>query len=156
MCGIAGFINLEKNTIEISEQILDKMQQSISHRGPDDYRIFKSDEHQIGLIQRRLKIIDLTEKAAQPMFTIDKNIVVCFNGEIYNYKELRKDLESLNYNFFSTSDTETILYAYKEWGIDFINKISGMFAIVIYDFKKRELYLIRDRIGVKPIYFYLQ
>lgn len=156
MCGLAGYLNLNSKKMEIDEQILDKMQKKISHRGPDDYKIYRSDEHQLGLIHRRLKIIDLSAAGSQPMFDKQQTVAVCFNGEIYNYQELRRELELLNYEFFSKSDTETIIYAYKEWGINFVHKLTGMFAIALYDFEKRELYLIRDRIGVKPLYFSLQ
>lgn len=156
MCGFAGYLNLNDNQITIDEEILNKMQQAIAHRGPDAHQIYKSNEHQLGLVYRRLSIIDLSPAGNQPMFDKQKTVVVCFNGEIYNYPELRRELEGLNYEFFSKSDTETILYAYKEWGINFVHKLTGMFAISLYDFNKRELYLIRDRIGVKPLYFSLQ
>lgn len=156
MCGLAGYFNLNKTQITIDEELLNKMQQSIAHRGPDAHQIYKSDEHQLGLAYRRLSIIDLSPAGSQPMFDKQKTVVVCFNGEIYNYKELRRELENLNYEFFSQCDTETIIYAYKEWGINFVHKLTGMFAICLYDFTKRELYLIRDRIGVKPLYFSLQ
>jgi len=156
MCGFAGYLNLNKNEIKIDEKLLSKMQQSISHRGPDDGRVWSCNEHQIGLAFRRLSIIDLSATGMQPMFDKNHSVVACFNGEIYNYKELRQNLENLGYEFFSTSDTETILYAYKEWGISFVHKLVGMFAIAIYDFTKRELYLIRDRMGVKPLYFTMQ
>lgn len=156
MCGFAGYFNLNEKQIKISEQVLDSMQKSIVHRGPDAGRTWANDEHQLGLAYRRLSIIDLSDAGMQPMFDEPRSVVVCFNGEIYNYKELRSTLESLGYQFFSTSDTETILYGYKEWGIDFIHRLVGMFAFAIYDFKKRELYIMRDRIGVKPLYFTLQ
>ncbi|KKQ33596.1 MAG: Asparagine synthetase [candidate division TM6 bacterium GW2011_GWF2_37_49] len=156
MCGLAGYLNLNEKQIKIDEQILDGMQRAIAHRGPDGGRIWASDKHQLGLAYRRLSIIDLSDAGMQPMFDKQRSVVVCFNGEIYNYKELRSTLENIGYQFFSTSDTETILYGYKEWGIDVIHRLVGMFAFSIYDFEKRELYLIRDRIGVKPLYFTLQ
>lgn len=156
MCGIAGYFNINKPQIDINEELLNKMQQSIAHRGPDAHQIYKSNEHQLGLAYRRLSIIDLSPLGNQPMFDKQKTVVVCFNGEIYNYKELRRELENLNYEFLSQCDTETIIYAYKEWGINFTHKLTGMFAISLYDFQKQELYLIRDRIGVKPLYFSLQ
>ena len=156
MCGLAGYLNLNDKNFTVDEELLNKMQQAIAHRGPDAHQIYKSDEHQLGLAHRRLSIIDLSDAGSQPMFDKQKTVGACFNGEIYNYKELKTELESLNYEFFSKSDTETILYAYKEWGIRFVHKLTGMFAICLYDFEKRELYLIRDRIGVKPLYFSLQ
>lgn len=156
MCGFAGLLNLSPNQIKMDRTLLEKMAQEIAHRGPDDGRTWACDEHQLGLAFRRLSIIDLSDAGMQPMFDKNKSVVACFNGEIYNYKELRAELESCGYQFYSTSDTETILYAYKEFGIDFVHKLVGMFAITIYDFKKHELYIIRDRIGVKPLYFTMQ
>jgi asparagine synthase (glutamine-hydrolysing) len=153
VCGFIGYINISQQNFTVDNELLDRMQQKIAHRGPDGSRVWSSQEHQLGLGFRRLSIIDLSVIAMQPMFDQEKSVVVCFNGEIYNYQALRKELEALGYSFFSTSDTETIIYAYKTWGIDFVHKLEGMFAIVLYDFNKRELFLIRDRIGVKPIYF---
>ncbi len=156
MCGFTGYFNIDSKSFTVDEQLLEQMQQAIAHRGPDAHQIYKSDAHQLGLAYRRLSIIDLSPLGNQPMFDRQKTVVACFNGEIYNYQELRRELENLNYEFFSKSDTETILYAYKEWGINFVHKLVGMFAICLYDFEKREIYLIRDRIGVKPLYFSLQ
>lgn len=156
MCGFAGFINISRQQFTADESLLHKMQEKIAHRGPDAWRVWKSDDHQLGLAFRRLSIIDLSDAGMQPMFAQDRSVVVCFNGEIYNHEAVRKELQQLGYQYSSTSDTETIIYAYKEWGIAGIEKLDGMFAIVLYDFNKRQLYLIRDRIGVKPLYFSLQ
>ena len=156
MCGFAGFANCSSSHFHIDESLLDAMQKKIAHRGPDDARIWSSQEHQIGLAFRRLSIIDLSSAGMQPMFDREKTIAVCFNGEVYNYQTIRKELELLGYQYTSTSDTENIIYAYKAWGMKFLDKFEGMFAIALYDFTKRSLYLVRDRMGVKPLYFSLQ
>lgn len=156
MCGLAGLFNLDNKNFVLDQNLLNLMQEKIAHRGPDGVGFYLSNEHGLGLAHRRLSIIDLSNLANQPMFSKDRDIVICFNGEIYNYKNIKLELENLGYNFVSNSDTECLIYAYKHWGINFIEKIEGMFAIVLYDFIKRELYLIRDRIGVKPLYFTLQ
>ncbi len=156
MCGIAGFINITQQGFIADESLLNRMQETIAHRGPDASRVWKSDEHQLGLAFRRLSIIDLSDAGMQPMFDSERSVVVCFNGEIYNHADVRRELEALGHQYHSTCDTETIIYAYKQWGIAGIEKLEGMFAIALYDFNKRQLYLIRDRIGVKPLYFSIQ
>jgi len=156
MCGLAGVYNISRQDFSIDERLLEKMGQKIAHRGPDAHAVWFNNEDQIGFAFRRLQIIDLSSAAMQPMFDREKTVAICFNGEIYNHLALRKELESLGYQYFSQSDTESLLYAYKEWGIDFIHRLEGMFAIALYDFTKHRLYLIRDRIGVKPLYFSLQ
>jgi asparagine synthase (glutamine-hydrolysing) len=156
MCGLAGYINLSKNTFRIDEQLLSAMQQSLEHRGPDGYRIWSSEHHQVGVIHRRLSILDLSDAGFQPMFDAEKTVGVLCNGEIYNYKTLRKELEDLGYIFSSHSDTEVIVYGFKHWGIDYLHKLHGMFAMVILDLKNDEFYLVRDRVGKKPLYFSLQ
>ena len=156
MCGIAGFFNLTCSNFSVDEKLLDCMQKTLFHRGPDCSGIWKSDLHQLGLAHRRLSIIDLSDAGRQPMQDKEKTIVICFNGEIYNHKKLRIQLQGLGYKYFSESDTETLIYAYKEWGIDFLHKLDGMFSIVLFDIKKNQLFLIRDRIGIKPLYFSTQ
>lgn len=156
MCGFAGFINVSKQNFSADESLLNKMQETLAHRGPDGSRIWKSDEHELGLAFRRLSFLDLSDAGMQPMFDQERSIVVCFNGEIYNHEQVRQELKNLGYTYVSSSDTETIIYAYKAWGIAGLEKLDGMFAIVLYDFSKRQLYLIRDRLGVKPLYFSLQ
>lgn len=150
MCGICGFLSKEC----IGMDILKKMNKSLAHRGPDDQgeEIYKlSNSRWVGLAQRRLSIIDLTQKGHQPMHSNDKRVSVVFNGEIYNYKELQNQLKG--YNFNSQSDTEVIIASYLKWGLNFVKKINGMFAIALLDRKEEKLYLIRDRIGKKPIYY---
>lgn len=156
MCGFAGFINISKQSFFADESLLHRMQEKLAHRGPDGFRVWKSDEHQLGLAFRRLSFLDLSDAGMQPMFDQERSVVVCFNGEIYNHAQVRQELQALGYNYTSGSDTETIIYTYKQWGIAGLEKLDGMFAIVLYDFTKRQIYLIRDRIGVKPLYFSLQ
>lgn len=155
MCGIGGYLNLSHSSFSCDEQLLHAMQQAIQHRGPDGYGIWISDDEQLGFIHRRLSIVDLSAAGAQPMMDKERTVIVSYNGEIYNNAELRAELETKGYTYFSRTDTETILYAYKEWGIDCIQRFEGMFAIALYDLKTNELYLIRDRIGIKPLYFSL-
>ena len=129
------------------------MHNALSHRGPDGSGVWSSDKHQVGFAHARLKIIDLSDAGKQPMTNNDESVVVCFNGEIYNFVELRKELEALGHKFRSQSDTEILVHGYEEWGIDFLEKLDGMFAIAIFDAKKEELFLVRDRIGIKPLYY---
>lgn len=156
MCGIAGYRYLSSATRIHDEVYLEQVQKTLTHRGPDGYRIWISDDRKIGLVHRRLSIVDLSQAGFQPMFDNDRTIAVMCNGEIYNYPALKKELEADGYQFSSHSDTESILYAYKKWGIDAIKHLEGDFAILVADFAKNETYLIRDRIGVKPLYFSLQ
>jgi asparagine synthase (glutamine-hydrolysing) len=156
MCGIAGFLNLTRPNFTVDASLLEKMQQSLAHRGPDGYRIWTNQEHNIGLMHRRLSIVDLSAAGFQPMFDEDKTIAVICNGEIYNHAQLRRDLENYGFTYQSNSDTESIVYAYKRWGIASLGILRGMFALAIYDLRKRELYLVRDRIGIKPLYFSVQ
>ncbi len=156
MCGIAGFCNISNPHFTLDLSLLEKMQKTIEHRGPDGYRTWSSVEHQLAFVHRRLSIVDLSAAAFQPMTDQDKTVVVCCNGEIYNHEKLRKELEAYGHCYRTHSDTETIVYAYKQWGIDCLERLEGMFAIVIFDRIKNELYLVRDRIGIKPIYFSLQ
>ena len=151
MCGLSGFIDTKK----ISDiKILKDMTNVLSHRGPDADGFFfeKNEKFSIGLGHRRLSILDLSKNGNQPMHFKD-NIII-YNGEIYNFLEIREELKKLNYTFDSNSDTEVILKAYDKWGIDCIHKFIGMFAIVIYDKKNQKVILVRDRVGVKPLYYY--
>jgi asparagine synthase (glutamine-hydrolysing) len=156
MCGISGICNISNLSFSIKTSDLNSMKNELNHRGPDDSGIWASDYHKIGFAHNRLSIIDLSSSGHQPMLDSENTIVVSFNGEIYNYKSLKKELTILGHNFRSNTDTETIIYAYKEWGIDFLDKLDGMFAIALFDLKKNELFLIRDRIGIKPLYFSIQ
>lgn len=153
MCGIAGFID-KKNTSSID--FLKEMTKSLAHRGPDDFGHFYSNEpkFQIGLGHRRLSVIDLSEAGKQPMSF--QNFHIVFNGEIYNYREIKEDLFNIGHHFISESDTEVIVHAYAEWGKECLHRFTGMFAIVIYDDIKKELFCARDRAGIKPFFFYNQ
>lgn len=154
MCGIAGFANISKTNFEVDENLLLSMQEKIKHRGPDGFGIWKNDQGMIGLAHRRLSIIDLSSAASQPME--NQTATISFNGEIYNHLKIRDELEKSGYKYFSRSDTETILNAYEKWGIESLHLLDGEFAFALYDKTKNDLYLVRDRIGVKPIYFSLQ
>jgi asparagine synthase (glutamine-hydrolysing) len=153
MCGIAGIFNYSQSPNLISDSILKRMTSVIAHRGPDDEGIYISPDRMLGFGFRRLAIIDLSPAGHQPMSTPDGSLWIVFNGEIYNHLDLRKTLEAKGYRYRSKTDTETILYAYQEYGLDCIEKFYGMFAIAIWDSRKKELVLIRDRIGVKPLYY---
>ena len=152
MCGITGFIDYNKKT---SASVLKNMTDAMLHRGPDDagHEVYEAPEALIGFGQRRLSILDLSPLGHQPMHFGD--LTINFNGEIYNFKEIRKELEEKGYSFTSWSDTEVILKGYHCWGIDVVNRFTGMFAIVIYDKQKQEVIFIRDRAGVKPLYYFI-
>ena len=148
MCGITGYFNL--NGINQTPELIDKMTDSLIHRGPDSRGIYYDNFAALG--HRRLSVIDL-KSGNQPMTDTEKSIVVIFNGEIYNFLDLREELESNGFSFQTNSDTEVIVYAYKFWGEHFIEKLNGMFAMAIYDKRKKSLYLYRDRLGIKPLYY---
>ncbi len=155
MCGIVGVLSFTNSSFRVSEPYLTRMRDVMSHRGPDGAGIFVSGDQRLGLGFRRLAIIDLSERAMQPMSNEDGSLWVVFNGEIYNHAEIRAELESRGGHRWKTdhSDTEVILHAFEEWGIDCVHKFRGMFAIALWDAKQRQLWLIRDRIGVKPLYY---
>ncbi len=146
MCGIFGFTGSTPNASEL----LEGMAQVQIHRGPDGYGHFVDPNIAMGM--RRLSIIDI-ENGWQPFYSDDKNIIVFQNGEVYNYIELKKDLESEGVKFHTSSDVEVIPHLYKKYGINFLSKLNGMFAISIYDKSTESLYLVRDRIGIKPLYY---
>ena len=151
MCGICGFYS--KNRITADQLTL--MNDTMYHRGPDDAgaEIFPAKEgYCVGLAQRRLSILDLSPLGHQPMHSKDGRLSIVFNGEIYNFAELKKELS--DYPFCSNCDTEVILAAYLKWGISCVHKLCGMFAIALYDRQEETLYLVRDRIGKKPLYYW--
>lgn len=154
MCGICGIIAFNEKPVEIS--VLKKMTDIIYHRGPDDEGHFINEKQNVGLGFRRLSIIDLTPAGHQPMSNADGSIWIVFNGEIYNHLEIRAELEKVGYKYKSRSDTETLIYAYQHYGIDFVNKIHGMYVIAIWDEKEQQLVVYRDRIGKKPFYYTFQ
>ena len=154
MCGICGILSFNHN--EVQESVLIQMRDEMRHRGPDAEGIFVNKSKKVGFGFRRLAIIDLSPAANQPMCNQDQTIWIVFNGEIYNHLEVRKELEKLGYKYKTRSDTETIIYAYEEFGIDFIHKLNGMFAIAIWDERKKLFIAYRDRIGKKPFYYTFQ
>lgn len=151
MCGIAGFCDFSKKS---SNDIFKNMTDAMYHRGPDDSGYFwdENEYSQIALGHRRLSILDLSAHGHQPMSFEHLDIV--FNGEVYNFKEIKKELLEVGYSFHSDSDTEVILKSYHQWGTKAVDKFNGMFAITIYDKKANKLIFIRDRAGVKPFYYY--
>ena len=151
MCGITGFIDFHKNS---TYQILQQQSDSLSHRGPDGEGQFivETENAQIGLGHRRLSIIDLSNAGHQPMEF--EKLKIVFNGEIYNYAEIETELKEAGHSFKSHSDTEMILHAYSQWGIKCIEKFIGMFAFVLFDEEKEDLFCVRDRAGIKPFFYY--
>jgi asparagine synthase (glutamine-hydrolysing) len=147
MCGIAGFYG------RFDPSLLSRMNTSIAHRGPDGDGVFHDNEHDIGLAHRRLAVIDLSLTGHQPMMSCDGNVVIIFNGEIYNYRELRKDLLKNGFHFRGPSDTEVLLNLYRQDGAEMLAKLNGIFAFAIWDNEKKELFVARDGIGVKPLYY---
>ncbi len=156
MCGIVGIYAFGENESLIEEKLIDTMRDTMIHRGPDGAGTYVSDDGRIGLGHRRLSIIDLSSSAAQPMTSFTNDIWIVFNGEIYNHRELRLELEGLGHIFLTDhSDTEVIINSFLEWGIDCVSKFIGMFAFAIWDSRDKNLWLVRDRIGIKPLYFSL-
>jgi asparagine synthase (glutamine-hydrolysing) len=152
MCGICGIFNLTGNPVKPVD--LRKMTDAIAHRGPDSEGFYI--DSFIGLGHRRLSIIDLSRAGHQPMSSPDGNYAIIYNGETYNFRELRVELEQLGWQFQSRTDTEVILYAYIQWGVDCVSRFNGMFAVAIWDKNRQELFLARDRYGIKPLYFALK
>ena len=157
MCGLVGALVFEGGSFRVSEPYLTRMRDSMVHRGPDGAGLWIEPGGRIGLGHRRLSIIDLTAAARQPMANEDETLWLSFNGEIYNHAAIRRELESLGGHRWRTdhSDTEVILHAFETWGIDCLSRFRGMFAIALWDVRRQELWLIRDRIGVKPLYYSL-
>jgi len=151
MCGIAGIFYFDGT--EVGHDLIQTMCQKLVHRGPDDFGIYI--EPNIGLGHRRLSIIDLSSKAKQPMFNEDKTVILVFNGEIYNFAELRNNLIELGHYFQSQTDSEVIIHLYEDYGVDCLQYLEGMFAFGIWDKKKHQLFLVRDRLGKKPLYYSL-
>ncbi|MAF80326.1 asparagine synthase (glutamine-hydrolyzing) [bacterium] len=151
MCGITGIYNLNKKEVQKADLI--SMRDVLEHRGPDDEGTYISPDLRVGLAHRRLSIIDLTEAGHQPMTNEDKTIWITYNGEIYNFQSLRKELERRGHTFRSKSDTEVIIHAYEEYGAECVKKFNGMFAFVIWDEKKKTLFAARDQLGIKPLYY---
>lgn len=145
MCGINGFNFVDKGLIH-------EMNETTKHRGPDDVGVFLSTNYSLG--HNRLSIIDLSQAGHQPMHSKDKRYTIVYNGEIYNFLDIKNELIAKGYTFVSNTDTEVILHAYEEWGSECLEKFNGMFAFAILDNQTEQLFLARDRVGIKPLYYY--
>ena len=156
MCGIAGIIRFDDKPVKV--QTLNGLTEAISHRGYDNIGHCVGEielgHKSIGLGHRRLSILDLKERSSQPMFCKERKFCIVYNGELYNFKKLRNELQKLGLNFKTSSDTEVVLEAYKIWGINCLQKFNGMFSFAIWDLTKKELFCARDSIGIKPFYYY--
>ena len=148
MCGICGIFNRSDDPID--RVTLELMNKAILHRGPDGEGYFL--DGGIGLGHRRLSIIDL-DGGAQPMPNEDGTLQIIFNGEIYNYIELREELLALGHRFRTSSDTEVIVHAYEQWGVECVNRFNGMFAFAIVNVREKTMFLARDHLGIKPLYY---
>ena len=159
MCGIAGLINFDtSDPVENSGKVLRTMLDALRHRGPDDRgeeRIEVANGPTLHLGHQRFSIIDLTKAGHQPMANEDQSVWVSTNSEIYNYKELRNELAG-KFQFQSESDTEVLLRAYEYWGVQCLDKLVGMFSFAIWDSQKQALFVARDRLGIKPLYYNIQ
>lgn len=151
MCGICGLYQTDHPVDRASLQAMNHRQR---HRGPDDEGYYLSPDHQLGFGFRRLAIIDLSPNGHQPMTNEDESLWIIFNGEVYNYPDLRRELVNAGHEFRSTSDTETVLHGYEEWGEDVVKRLSGMFAFAIWNQNDHTLFMARDRLGVKPLHYY--
>ena len=149
MCGICGVVNF--GGAEVSPVLLRRMTDAIAHRGPDGEGWYR--DKNVGLGHRRLAILDLSAAGQQPMITRDKRYALTYNGEIYNHAEIRTELEALGHQFRSKTDSEVVLLAWAQWGQECVNRFNGMFAFAVWDSLRDELYLVRDRYGIKPVYY---
>lgn len=149
MCGITGIFNVDERPVSVN--VLRKMTNKVRHRGPDGEGFWTNSY--IGFGHRRLAVIDLTPLGHQPMQNDDGSIIITYNGEVYNFPNLRIELEALGYKFHSQTDTEVILKAYQQWGEDCVYKLNGMFAFAIWDKNLKKLFIARDRFGIKPLYY---
>jgi asparagine synthase (glutamine-hydrolysing) len=156
MCGIAGILSFPSGR-PVDERLVLAMRDAMAHRGPDGEGLWLAEDQRIGLAHRRLSIIDLSAAALQPMASIDGRFRIVYNGEIYNHAEIRRELEARGHRSWQTdhSDTEVILNAFAEWGIACLERLRGMFAFALWDARERALWLVRDRIGIKPLYYAL-
>ncbi|HYE15376.1 MAG TPA: asparagine synthase-related protein, partial [Pyrinomonadaceae bacterium] len=154
MCGICGFLTSEETAPAAG--VLEAMTERLHHRGPDDGGVWEGAAPggwRVGLGARRLSIIDLSERGHMPMQTADGALCITYNGEVYNFRELRRELEALGHRFRSDTDTEVVLNAYRQWGPESLSRLNGMFAFAVWDERERELTLARDRLGVKPLFY---
>ena len=153
MCGIVGYLS---GNHEVDEVQFQKSLMTLEHRGPDDSGIFISQDRKIALGHTRLSFLDLSAKGRQPLANVSKNLWITFNGEIYNYLELKEQLIKEGYDFHTGTDTEVILAGYQMWGVHIVEKLEGMFAFCIYDVNAKKALLVRDRFGIKPLYYSIQ
>jgi asparagine synthase (glutamine-hydrolysing) len=153
MCGFAGFIDYRSTT---SPEVLNAMASCLVHRGPDDsgLELLHLEKAAVGMGFRRLSILDLSQAGHQPMFAPDRSLVIMLNGEIYNFREIRSELEKEGVQFKSESDTEVVLHSYRKWGMKMLDRFVGMFAIVLVDVQEQKVYMARDRAGVKPLFYH--
>ena len=154
MCGIAGIVESNRTSAPFgpdeSRALVHRMCEVIRHRGPDDEGVFVDEGVALGM--RRLSIIDLST-GHQPIHNEDRTVWIVFNGEIYNFRELRAELEAADHRFYTSTDTEVIVHAYEQWGTEAIARLRGMFGLAIWDVKSKSLLVARDRIGIKPLYY---
>ncbi len=157
MCGIAGMLAFDRGDTRVTAAVVTAMRECVAHRGPNGGSTWVDDAGRIGLGHRRLSIIDLADQANQPMANEDGSLRIIFNGEIYNHAELRRELSQTGRHHWLTdhSDTEVILHGFEEWGIDVLTRLRGMFAFALWDARAKALWLVRDRVGVKPLYYSL-
>ena len=148
MCGIAGLVDFK---VAPEPATLRAMELALMHRGPDEGGVWSAGP--VGLVHRRLRIIDLSPAGAQPMQNEDGRVRVAFNGEIYNHHALRKELVQLGHTFRSRSDTEVLVHGYESWGTDLVRRLRGMFAFALWDDKEERLLIARDRVGKKPLFY---
>jgi asparagine synthase (glutamine-hydrolysing) len=156
MCGICGIVDKDASQPRLSREILTRMSDVIIHRGPDSDGLMISEDRRCGFAFRRLSIIDLSNNGSQPISTPDGRYTIVFNGEIYNHAKIREELIAKGYKYRSNTDTETILYGYQEWGEEIVEKLVGMWGFAIWDSQEKSLFCSRDRIGIKPLYFYFR
>ena len=147
MCGFAGFVG----EVDDREQVLVNMMNTIVHRGPDSAGKYVDEDAALGF--RRLSIIDLSSVGDQPLYNEDRSMVLVFNGEIYNYQDLREELKAAGHEFVSNTDSETLIHGYEEWGEKLVDRLRGMYAFAIWDTKKKRLFAARDIFGIKPLYY---
>ncbi len=150
MCGITGWLNLKTTQDQNSEAVLHSMCETIVHRGPDSEGLWIDDRAALGM--RRLSIIDL-KTGDQPVFNCDRSVIVMMNGELYNYREVRADLEKLGHRFTTRSDTEILPHLYEEYGEALVDRVNGMYAFSLWDTRRKKLIIARDRFGEKPLYY---
>src|SRR5262245_57924424 len=154
MCGIAGIFNYG-TTPSDERPVACRMRDAMVHRGPDDFGLYQNPDKRVVLAHRRLSIVDLSDAGRQPMANEDLTVWVTFNGEIYNHQRHREPLIAKGHRFRSRADTEAIVHLYEEFGPDCVSRLDGMYAFAVWDESRRSLFLARDRLGKKPLYYTL-